>query len=116
MKLFKQKLIAKIKKSLRSKRGESIVEAIVSFVILGMLLTTVFGIIRFSLVMSGDSISDANADQAHVNELVLEDDSRWSAAVTAEIVFRSVDPALDIEAVHDIQLYDQDGMLAFIPD
>jgi len=72
----------RIKKALRSKLGESIMEALVSMMILGILMTTVVSIIRFSMVMTGRSLTDATGTQEAFNELILT-----TTGVSDELVF-----------------------------
>ena len=67
------KIKNKITKKLRSKIGESIMEALVSMMILGILMTTVVSIIRFSMVMTGRSLANANGTQAAFNVLINTD-------------------------------------------
>jgi len=57
------------KKHLR-KRGETIMEALVSLLILGLLITSLLSIIRFSLVVTGDSLRNAAETQRIFNELI----------------------------------------------
>ena len=59
-----------IGKNLLSKRGETIMETIVSLVIMGLLITSLLAIIRFSLVLTGDALSNASVSQSGFNDLI----------------------------------------------
>ena len=98
MKLWSHKL-KKTKKNLRSKRGETIMEAIVSLLILGIFMTTVVSIVRYSLVMTGMALSEATAAQTGFNQLIHEDFG--SPPPTSVILTFSLDlddPFIDIVA------------------
>jgi len=56
-------------KKLLSKRGETIMETLVSLLIMGLLITSLLSIIRFSLVLTGDSLSNAQESQGNFNTL-----------------------------------------------
>ena len=93
-----RELICRIKKALDSKRGESIMEAVVSLLILGLLMTTIVTIIRFSLVMTGNSIINAGKTQEEINNLIRDE---YTNSVTTSIVFVSEDNT--IIATHEIE-------------
>ena len=104
-------LKARIKRTLRSKNGESIMEAIVSLLVLGILMTTIVAVIRFSMVMTGNSIREATVAQESVNDMILT-----SAGEEREVII-SINE-LDIE-VSLITLFYEDTqrrILAFYPD
>jgi len=72
MKTEKQSKTDKTKnkfKKLLSKRGETIMETLVSLLIMGILITSLLSIIRFSLVLTGDSLSNALESQGNFNTL-----------------------------------------------
>jgi len=58
------------KKIFLSKRGETIMETLVSLLIMGILITSLLSIIRFSLVLSGDSLRNAADSQGRFNDLI----------------------------------------------
>lgn len=99
-------------KALRSKRGESLMEAVASMLILSILLTTIVSIIRFSLAMTGESLADAEKSQDEFNELVL---NKSDSSSEANLTFSSDYP---INATHSIDLHtDKDGnIIAFFPN
>jgi len=102
-----------IKKIFRSKRGFTIMETIVSLLILSILLTTIFTIIRFSTSLTSDSIIRAKESQDRFNALVLEDYDELPESALSTITFTSDDA--EIEASHDVIVYDVDGVVAFAP-
>ena len=106
-------LIDKTKKALRSKRGETLVEAIASMLILAILLTSVAAMIQTALRMSGEAVRDAAENQEAINNIIL---GHFDPANTrgAEINFT----APGIVASHEIEIYVDTtaGIIAFIPD
>jgi hypothetical protein len=107
-------LIKKTKSILFQKNGESIMEAVVSMLILSMLLTTIVSIIRFSMVMTGNSISSALHEQEYFNDLVQDN---YENSEQVEIIILSVDGELPdgvINAKHDIE-FNTSGDIAFFP-
>lgn len=87
-------------------------EAVVSMLILGILLTTVVSIIRFSLVMTGNSVSDATAKQDAVNTLITTD----FAGTTKTLSFKSTTPGIMIDTSHSVTYLTEDGITVFRPD
>ena len=85
-------------------------EAVVSLLILGILLTTIVSIIQFSLVMTGNTLGTAESDQNGFNLLV--EDVYTSTPV--EISFYT-DSDHDLDATHLIILHNEDGTVAFRP-
>ena len=86
-------------------------EALVSLLILGILLTTIVSIIRFSMIMTGNSINDAAAAQDLVNELMIEEyPSSNTGLLTLSI------PGIMITAEHNVLYYSEDGITAFRPN
>jgi hypothetical protein len=86
-------------------------EAIVSLLVLGILMTTIVAVIRFSMVMTGNSIREATVAQESVNDMILT-----SAGEEREVII-SINE-LDIE-VSLITLFYEDTqrrILAFYPD
>ena len=101
-----------IKKTLRSKRGESLMEAIVSLLILGILMTTIVSVIRFSMTMTGTSIRDATITQSDMNSLRLEDLGENLSPVLLTI---TADGYIQIDASHDVELHVENNIVAFYP-
>ena len=111
----------RLKKTFLSRKGESVMEAVVSLLILGLLMTTVLSIIRFSLVMTGDSLNRARENQNEINNLIR---GNYPVSTTAALTFSSVGGAAVtpdgiISATHDIviniQGADAQNVVAFIP-
>jgi hypothetical protein len=86
-------------KILRCKRGESIMEAVVSMLILGMLMTTVVSIIRFSLFLTGNTLDNASRAQERFNALIHE--TYDGTVVTLTFATGSSSP-FDISAEHEV--------------
>jgi hypothetical protein len=66
-------VIKKIENILRSKRGESIMEAVASFLVLSMLLASVAYMIAISMNWTAGSLLNASEIQEIGNELILGD-------------------------------------------
>ena len=111
-------LISKIKKILRSKSGETIMEAIASMLILTILLTTIASMIRFSLNLTSITSEKADMEQEEVMNYLLLDDfggvSNPTAVITTAVITLKAD---GISAVnHTVDFYtDENGTIAFIP-
>ena len=86
-------------------------EALVSVLILGMLMGTIVSIIRFSLVMTGNTLRDATVSQTEINDLILD---QYPAPAKGKVTFTSADA--EIDAGHDIVYYSENGIAAFYPD
>ena len=89
-------------------------EAVVSLLVLGILMTTIIGIIRFSMVITGSTLADATTSQNDFNRLMQEE---YDAPVSGSLVFRpdGTIPGF-FEARHDIEVTNQvPGAFAFRP-
>jgi len=106
--------VSKVKGILRSKRGFTIMEAIISLLLLAILLTTIVSIIRFSTSMTAASIINAETVQDRFNALILEDFDGYTTGETT-VTFSSTDIP-DVTATHSIVLYEEDGVIVFTPD
>jgi len=104
--------MTKIKKAIRSKRGESLMEAIVSLLILGILMTTIVSVIRFSMVMTGNSIREATTTQNDMNDIRLENLGASSSLVLLTFTANGYNL---IEASHDINFHAENNIVAFYP-
>jgi uncharacterized protein (UPF0333 family) len=116
-------LVGKIKKSIFQSKGEILMEAIVSVLLLSILLVIVTTMIQTSRQMTASSMSDAN--ELQVEQLNLATlDSEDLAVETVTITFQFVDlsAGIDIDASHDIRILDPTGfdppsnIVAFFPD
>jgi hypothetical protein len=107
-----------IKKVLRSKGGESIMEAVVSLLILGILMTTVVTIIRFSMVMTGNSIINAADSQEGFNQIITVESGAFSPS-TLTLTFSHVPdpdafvPVIDVN--HLVNPATEENVTAFRP-
>jgi hypothetical protein len=110
-------LINKIIKALRSSNGETVMEAVASLLILTILLTSIVYMIRFSLVLTGDTIVTASVAQEEINDII-RDDYGVGGGVTAQIIFDS-ECGLIYNAHHQIVIYSPVGdglnVIAFRP-
>ena len=87
---MKKIITNKISKKLLSKRGETIMETLVSLLIMGLLITSLLSIIRFSMVLTGDSLANANRAQTAFNGL--RDGTNYNTTATRELRFTIVMP------------------------
>lgn len=76
-----------------NKKGETIMEAVVSLLILGMLMTTVLTMIRFSLALTGDSLTNARENQEEINNLIHD---IYPNSSNTNVTFYSVISASDV--------------------
>jgi len=113
-----------IKKRLRSNRGETLVEAIVSILLLAILMTTVTLMIQTSLRLTANSMQDAERVQ---NDLF--NPAVWNTQeglTPGQISFNyspdsssiNADYGIFIDTKHDIQLFEDEfnDIVAFYPD
>jgi len=112
----------KVKMTLRKRCGESIMEAIVSLLILGIMMTTLISIYRFSMVLTSTALSNANDAQVDVNDLLLENytgtagEITFTPAVSPDAPVGTVPPTFTTVASHDITISDEPpGIIAFMP-
>ena len=109
----------KVKKPLLSKRGESIMEAIVSLLILSILMTTLVSILRFSMAMTTSAISDASEAQIEFNALKINPAGTPVPPLifTADLNHPDVlEPPIKINAEHLVSLnIDVPNTVAFNP-
>jgi len=86
--LHKSKNMSQVKKILRSKRGETLMEGIVSVLILGILMAAVVSIIQFSIRTTGDAILASTEAQETVNRIINQDyELSEERTLTFELVF-----------------------------
>jgi len=105
-------LIIRIKKIFHSNKGETLMEAIVSIILLTILLTTITAMISISQRMTANAIRQANNTQARAfNAIILKDDDifndaiiSFTPALNSDLTF--VDITSDIS--HSIKLFDID--------
>ena len=125
-----KKWLRTIKKTIRSSRGEMIIETVVSLLILAILLGAVTGMIQTSLRLTGEWTREATlAQQETFNPTVMElyDDDAIEISFTAApilgaggVVVVPVPPAAAglVDAAHDVipRWNEEDGIFAFTPD
>jgi len=115
-------LIQSIKKTLCKKRGETLVEAIISILLLAILMTTVTVMIQTSLRLTANSMTEAEGIQnLTFNPAILDTFPDLPEGI---ITFEKLNTGLsliqdiiDIEADHNIRIYEDIGhILSFYPD
>jgi len=109
-------LIIRIKKALRSKRGEMLMEAIVSIILLVILLTTITAMIATSRRLTANSMVEAREMQEETLIPVTNaTHTGFEQDVTIEIT--AVDPSIDLEAEHTVSFFNNgQGLVAFFPE
>jgi len=112
-------LILKINKQLRSTQGETLVEAIVSILLLAILLTTIAAMINTSMRMTSNSMQEARlVQQGALNPAFL---GETSSANIIELTITPLTLPININAKHDVQMFDStapevpQNILAFYP-
>ena len=105
-------LMSMIKKRLCSKRGETLVEAIISILLLTILMTTVTAMIQTSLRMTVRSMDDARHLQESVfNQAVYGEFTESSQGI---LLLSINDLGIDIQ--HDIIINDDiEPLISFFP-
>jgi Na+-driven multidrug efflux pump len=98
-----------ISKIIYSKKGESIMEALVSMLILGMLLVTVMAIIQYSMIQTAISSLEATEAQDRFNGLIIDE---YDDEDDITVNFQAADLAqFDIDVTHDnVVQYTGDGL------
>jgi len=109
-------LIIKIKKKLRQKRGETLIEAIISILLLAILLTTVTAMIQTSLRMTSNSMREADDLQKNTyNPAILNTLPDLSSGT---IILKSQSTTV-VDTQHDIFVFEDEDIndiLSFYPD
>lgn len=105
-------LIQRIKKTIRSNKGETIMEGIVSLLVLSILLLVVTTMIQTALRMTSVSIQNAKESQDVFNDVAL---SEYSDSESAEITFSFSFSGTSMSAAHDIIVNKDGGIIAFAP-
>jgi len=90
-------------------------EALVSLLILGMLMATIVSVIRFSMVMTGNTLANATAAQNEINNIKF-DDYASNSGIFSSGALKLSNPIWNIKAEHSIELYSDNGIIAFYPD
>ena len=113
-------LMYKVKKRLRSKRGETLVEAIVSILLLAILLGTVTAMIQVSLNLTARALDDATRLQDNMfNPAILGSPADFTMGTVVSggtLIFITQNSDL-IETKHDIDIYldVNEDIISFIP-
>lgn len=102
------RLLRKIKKRIRSKKGETLIESLASVLVLTVLSLGVAASIQVALKITGDSLEKAEITQGEVNSVV----SGASGEPGSTITFTGA----EITASHKVSLYNDGGIIAFYPE
>jgi len=107
-------LIGKINKVFWRNRGEILMEAIVSILLLSILLTIIITMIQTSRNITANSMEDARALQGLLSDLTQPDVPIFGGG---NIRFRapSLLPEIEIDSTHYIHLHNIDNIVAFFP-
>ena len=102
------------RRPLRSRKGETLLETVISFLLLAVLLMGVSFMTETALRITRASTDSARATQQEVvNPLLRRDAGRFAPGATVEFSF----PGTGLEKVsHPVRLYQDNGLIAFIPD
>lgn len=100
--------------SLRSERGESIMEVVVSILIFSILMTTALAVVRTSLIITGNRIFEATESQENVNSFIVNDDRLTRLGGIITFTFTDID-GYEVESYHDIVLSPVGDILVFRP-
>ena len=118
-------LIQRIKKSLCPAKGETLVEAIVSILILAIMMTIIVTMISTSMRLTANSMEEARAiQQGTLNPAFLGDLPAGADVTELKITSLSLFDALPdyVPAQHDVLVFDNDAfetnqnVVAFYPD
>jgi len=101
-KIFKIKT-NRITKKLLSKKGETIIETLVSLLIMGLLITSLLSIIRFAMVLTSDSLIKAAISQNRFNDLIHDTNNPYQST-PVDLVFVVGTPAGDFTAIQPVHL------------
>lgn len=102
-------LTHKTTKKLRSKRGETLVETLISVVIFALFSLGIATTVQVSLRITADATEAEDTRIEKINSVVTTSDGD-----SAVITFFA--PSMGINATHSISLYSQDGVIAFDPE
>ncbi len=102
-----KKLIHEIERKIRSKKGETLIESLVSILILTLLSLAVAVAVQSALNITGDSLKRAQETQDKVNAVI------HAASGTAGTI--TFEDSNGITAHHTVTIYNTDGITAFYP-
>ena len=109
-------LIRRAKKIFRSKKGETLMESIVSMLVLSVLLAAITMMILTALKFTNTLTQRATTMQEEkINPAVLLSKTTGSGEITFTAASDAPDAATDISAKHNVRVYDDDGIIAFAP-
>jgi len=109
-----KKWVLKTKNILRSKRGETLMESIVSLLILTILLTAVGMMIQTALNMTLISTQNAREMQHDIANPTIRALYATGSTDDTEIIFSSPEIGAGFTASHEVVIFDG-GIIAFSP-
>jgi len=105
-------LIGKVKKILTPKKGEMLMEAIVSILLFSILLVTVATMIQTSRNITANSMRDAtDFQEGRLNRAIIATDDELNL-VPGVITFTSALASMHSE--HDVRIYDNDDFIVAV--
>ena len=103
--------LQRIKKNITDSKGETLMESIISLLILSVLLVAVATMIQAALGLTNSLTQRANSTQEDtINPVILTD---YSNSITNSIIFFAEDGS--ISAAHDVLVFNEDGLVGFSP-
>jgi competence protein ComGC len=113
-------LIGKAKNPIFNSKGEMLMEAIVSVLLLSILLVIIATMIQTSRNMTARSMQEASELQEEQLNLVVLASNGLAPVTGGQITFTasitSGSTVIGIEAGHPIRLYNTDNIVAFFPN
>jgi len=106
-----KRLINKMTMILTGKKGESLVESMVSLLILSILLLSISMIIITSRRIIANSTADATETQNKANKALLE---KYDDANPVELILKDPDKGIHVEI--PVRLSDDDTFISFSPE
>jgi len=114
-----KKLKDELKTKLLNRRGETLVESIISIMILTMVFASITAMLAMSLRMIGDSIAERGRNQVNINNTIMEntvpDPASITLSGTAEIQGELTPITVDIDVAITVDVFGEGGFVAFSP-
>jgi hypothetical protein len=102
--------------TVHSKKGETLVEIIISLFLLAVLFSGITVMLMASSGINRAAIAHAEAQQEEINGVILFDDIMSDEkAVTTVVSFTSSDFSLGISAEHEVLFVNENGVITFYP-
>ena len=104
-------LISKLKAALKNRRGETLVEGVVSILVFVVLVATVSSMILLSLRITHSSLDAATEMQENFNTLVEGNTAPSYIGQTVDFTLPGVVAAITVE----VDMYESGGLVIFSP-